>query len=70
MKTKLATELEFISRIKRDGSGIEMCTDEEINRLQDERNGTVEYDLICLSATQKTYIAHGFNSYVVRIKQN
>ena len=54
--------LNFISRILRDGSGVEPCQD---MTNSDEH----EYTLTYLSMTLGTYIARGFNSYVVRIKE-
>jgi hypothetical protein len=61
--TRKGKELEFISWIKRDGSGTQMVKKSLIKLLQED---TLE--LHCLSLTQKTFIAHGFNSFVVRLK--
>lgn len=53
--------LEFISRIKRDGSGVEPVDD---CAWMDE----YQFNLQCLSITLGTWIASGTNSYVVKIK--
>lgn len=60
-------ELEYISRIDRDGSGVVMKKDfqeGEINVNEDE-----EFKMNRLSITENTWIASGFNSYVVKIKE-
>lgn len=61
-----AKELEFISQIKRDGSGVIEITniDLEYFRLYNDK-----FDLYCLSKTHETFIAHGFNSFVVKLKK-
>ena len=61
---KLGKELIFISWIKRDGSGTEKISKKHLNILQED-----EFDLTCLSLTEKTYIASGFNSFVVKLKK-
>lgn len=58
-------ELIFISRILRDGTGVEMIEDQDLMMHARE---TV-FNLSSLSLTQKTYIASEFNSYVVRKKE-
>lgn len=58
------SRLEFISWIKRDGSGTEPITDDYLKILQDEK-----FDVNCLSLSENTHIASGFNSFVVRIKK-
>lgn len=55
-------ELEFISRISRDGKGIIEMTEVDIHYLDDEK-----FELYSLSLTLKTHIACGFNIYVVKI---
>jgi len=60
---KFGKELEFISRIRRDGSGTSYVTDSEIISLAD-----TPFDITCLSIGNKTYIASQFNSYVVKFK--
>jgi len=59
----LGSELEFISRIKRDGSGT--VVDEDYSHLN-----KTKFRMSCLSLTLGTYIASEFNSYVVKIKPN
>lgn len=57
-------DLIFISRILRDGSGIEKIEQQsEAKFMSDEA-----FEINRLSITQNTYIASGFNSYVVKIK--
>jgi len=56
-----ASRLEFICRILPDGSGIESVDKKPI--VDDE------YELRSLSISNGTYIASGFGSYVVRIKE-
>jgi len=57
-------DLIFISRILRDGSGVE-----PIAETKDMTFTNYEvYKLNCLSITKGTYIASAFNSYVVKIK--
>lgn len=59
-------ELIFISRIRRDGSGVEMV-EEQVVVSDLSENETFEINR--LSITQGTYIASGFNSYVVKFKE-
>lgn len=58
------SRLEFISWIKRDGSGTEPITEDYLKILQDEK-----FEVNCLSLSQNTHIASGFNSFVVKIKK-
>lgn len=60
MKKLKGNQLEFISWILRDGSGTDPVEDTE--HLQNET-----FTINCLSMTKKTYIASGFNSFVVKI---
>ena len=62
---KLGKELEFISWIKRDGSGTKRVKKPLIELMQGDR-----FKINCLSMTEKTFIASGFNSFVVRIIQD
>lgn len=65
MKAK-GSELIFISRILRDGSGVEIIeTQDRMIYMQD----TI-FKLLRLSITNGTYIASEFNSYVVKLKSN
>lgn len=74
METKLGKELQFISWIKRDGSGTAMIGSEwnssmdlpkidDMSYLDEEK-----FNITGLSMTEKTFIASGFNSFVVRLK--
>jgi len=71
---KFGKELEFISWIKRDGSGTiaiggEWNSDMHIPKIDDMSYSDEEvFDVSCLSATEKTFIASGFNSFVVKLK--
>ena len=62
---KLGKELEFISRIKRNGSGTKRVKKPLIELMQGDT-----FKINCLSMTEKTFIASGFNSFVVRIIQD
>ena len=55
--------LEFISCIKRDGSGTVPV--DSVSKDLDRTN----FKLTCLSITNGTFIASEFNSYVVKIKK-
>lgn len=61
---KLGKELEFISMIKRDGSGVEEISDKHLAVIQDDI-----FRLTYLSLTEGTFIASEFNSYVVKLKK-
>ena len=67
--TKKGKELEFISLIKRDGSGTEKVPqgmlDEIINGSLSKRE---KFKLNRLSLSKNTWVASGFNSFVVKIK--
>ena len=67
-------QLEFISFIKRDGTGTVMVGSEwdkdkdypkvdDMSYLDDDI-----FNVQCLSLNKKTFIAIGFNSFVVRIR--
>lgn len=58
-------DLIFISRIERDGKGVEAVVDQERVRHLEETT----LNLNCLSISEGTWIASGFNSYVVKLKQ-
>lgn len=66
--TKKASELIFISRILRDGSGVQQITVEQQKSLETAKYVDEEYELKSLSLSNKTFIASGFNSYVVKLK--
>lgn len=63
-RNRLGSELIFISQIRRDGSGIYPIDEEYLKYLQKDK-----FYLNCLSITEKTYIACGFNSFVVKLKE-
>lgn len=66
---KYPNELEFISRIKRDGSGTEKLTEEDLKHFEENKFASNDlYEVNVLSLSEKTYIAIGFNSYIVRLK--
>ena len=68
MKRK-AKNLYFISWIKRDGSGtIEVPENLLECMLNNSTCKNEKFKLNSLSVTEKTYIASGFNSFVVRLK--
>ena len=66
MKVK-GSNLIFISQIRRDGSGTIPVTDEYKKSLQED-----DFDLICLSMTEETYIASekkvqkALNEYLIK----
>lgn len=64
MKAK-GDELIFISRILRDGTGVELIENQEDVR---HLAGTM-FELASLSITKGTYLGSEFNSYVVRKKE-
>ena len=66
---KLAKELEFISLIKRNGKGTKKVPKKMLKcMLENELTKEDEFELNVLSLSKKTYIASGFNSFVVKIK--
>ena len=69
MKRK-AHELIFISQIKRDGSGTFLVRRSYLNfMLNNPLMRDTDFELHCLSITEKTYIAFNFNAFVVRLKR-
>jgi hypothetical protein len=65
-----AKNLVFISRIKRDGSGTAKVFKKDIRHLTENMFAKEEDYLVArLSISNDTYIAIGFNSYVVKIKK-
>jgi hypothetical protein len=71
---KLGKELEFISFVRRDGSGVvpvgtpwngesDHPKTDDMNYLNEE-----EFEINTISMTYKTFIASGFNTWVVRLK--
>lgn len=73
MKQK-GKNLEFISLIKRDGTGTIMCGTEWDDQCGFPRTDNMSYldnelfFLTSLSLTERTFIASGFNSFVVKLK--
>ena len=67
---KKAHELEFISQIKRDGSGTIPVPEDYLKSMLENSLMKDEYfTLKCLSLSEKTFIASSFNSFVVRLKK-
>ena len=66
MKIK-ANKLFFISQIQRDGKGVLIIDDEKNKILQSDIYIDEFYEVNSLSLSNKTYIASGFNSYVVKL---
>ncbi len=60
---KQGSELEFISWIRRDGSGTDPVKPDHIKVIQTE-----SFEVSALSLSNKTFIAHGFNSFVVKLR--
>lgn len=56
-------ELIFVSQIKRDGSGTKLVKKYLVLLMQNDY-----FVVTCLSIRHKTYIASGFNSFVVKFK--
>ncbi len=65
---KKSNELIFISRIERDGSGVIIITPDQQEILEHQKYVDETFNINVLSLTEKTYIACGFNSYVVKLK--
>jgi hypothetical protein len=64
-----AKNLIFISRVLKDGSGVEPCTEDHIKFLTEGEYSKLEmYNILPLSITNQTYIAQNFNVYVVKLK--
>jgi len=57
-------KLQFISFIKRDGSGVVIVGDTDNMIYLDEDN----FKIMRLSISEKTFIACGFNSFIVKLK--
>jgi hypothetical protein len=66
---KKAHELEFISQIKRDGSGTTKVKKSYLKAMLENPLMKDEYfELHCLSLSEKTFIAFNFNAFVVSVK--
>lgn len=74
--TKTGKQLKFISLILRDGSGTVTCGSLWNNNMSIPKVDDMSYlddeifELRCLSMTERTFIASGFNSFVVRLKRD
>lgn len=73
---KKGKQLKFLSFIKRDGSGTVTCGStwngemgipkvDDMSYLDND-----DFTLHALSLSERTFIAHGFNSFVVRLKRD
>ena len=68
MKAK-AEDLIFVSQIKRDGSGTHPVEESYLRAMEEnELMKNDKYKLNSLSITEETWIASGFNSFVVKVK--
>jgi hypothetical protein len=66
---KKANELEFISQIKRDGSGTTKVKKSYLkSMLENSLMKNEDFELHCLSLTENTFIAFNFNAFVVKLK--
>lgn len=69
MELKKPSELIFISQINRDGCGTQVVSEEAYNAmLRNKFSAKEDYKVLPLSLSNKTYIAVGFNSYVVKLR--
>jgi hypothetical protein len=64
IRTVKGFELVFISRIHKEGYGIEVVS----NHKMQDMYSTDNFNLSCLSISQGTYIASGMATFVVKIK--
>jgi len=68
---KKAKDLEFISRINRDGSGTTKVPKSMLKMmLENPLAKDNKFKITYLSLTWGTYIASGFNCFVVKLKDN
>ncbi len=66
---KQAHELEFISQIKRDGSGVTKVKKSYLKAMLENKLMKDKYfEVRCLSLSEKTFIAFNFNAFVVKLK--
>lgn len=63
---RLGKDLIFISRVLRDGSGVDTNIDPEYIKMMDND----KFKLNTLSLSEKTFIASEFNTFVVKLKPN
>jgi len=65
----LAKELEFISQIKRDGSGVQEIPENYLRQmLENPLMNKENFKIHCLSVNEQTFLALGFNSFIVKLK--
>lgn len=64
---RFGSELDFISRISEDGIEIKVLNEENKEKISNLLKKEV-FKLSNLSLSNKTFIASGFNSYVVKLK--
>tara|TARA_R110002153_G_scaffold266685_1_gene430211 strand:- start:1113 stop:1331 length:219 start_codon:yes stop_codon:yes gene_type:complete len=62
---KKGKDLIFLNCIKGDGKSVCMVKKRLIELMKED-----VFNVNCLSITNKTFIASGFNSFVVKLKQN
>lgn len=68
MLHKKAYQLTFISQINRDGSGTTPVSKDYLKMMRTNKLAKDDvFELRTLSLSQRTFIAHGFNSFVVRL---
>lgn len=60
---RLPSELEFISRILPDGTGVELVDNDDVPESKYR-----QMKLTSLSVSNQTYLAHGFSTWVVKLK--
>ncbi len=66
---KIPSELIFISQINRDGSGTTPLSENlKKSMVENPLSAKEKYKLIQLSMTEGTFIAHGFNAFVVKLR--
>lgn len=66
---KKAHELEFISQINRNGNGTSKVKESYLKSMLDNPLMKDEdFELHCLSMSEKTFIAFNFNAFVVKLK--
>lgn len=67
---KLAKDLIFISQINRDGLGTSPVSESYLkSMLENKFMKDEKFNVNLMSISKKTYIAIGFNSFVVKLKE-
>lgn len=70
IKKAKAGQLIFLGQVRRDGSGIdEVSEDYKKGMLENPLMKDELFEIRVLSLTQKTYIASGFNTFVVKLRE-